>query len=454
VKLKTNIFLLFAFFLLLADTYSQVIVFSDDFSDYTDPAWTTSGNLNGSAWDVYRSGVDFGARRNDTPIQMELSNDVSGAANASGYALVNTSTAAFTSPYNTILGNGGFVSWTFNMRQIRTDPSGFDSGNYGVAFILAGESATDNMTGNGYAVVLGQGGGTDPVRLVKYSAGIFGNGSITNIISSSTAGLADFGLEHLSVKVTFNPCNGGTWELFLRNDGTSFMDPLSGTLVSQGTATDNTYTGTALNMMAAYWQGSTVANQTAFFSTVSVSVTAIPGITPGVNPVVCSGLTSANLPYTAPVGSPNQYSINWNPAAEAEGFVDVIAMPLPASPIVLTIPGGAIPAMYNGELTVINSTTMCESDPYPIMVTINALPVVSCPPNITVCSDLPSFALTGGTPSGGTYSGPGVTAGMFNPATAPAGDNVITYLFQHLHLYDHQQHCPGSRRRQLRPALR
>ncbi len=427
MKLKTLLFLSFAFFLLLADTVSQV--FSDDFSQDTDPAWTTSGNINLSAWDLYSSGVDWGARRNSSPEQLEITNDASASANAVGYGLVTTASSNFPAPYSTVLNSGGIVTWTFNMRQTETNPGGFNSGNYGVAFILAGETATNNTTGTGYAVVLGQPGITDPVRLVKYSGGLSLNSNLTNIVQS-TGSLGSIGNQYLSIKVTYNPCLGGVWELFLRNDGaSSFADPLTGTLVSQGAATDNTYTGSALNMMAAYWQGSTGANKLAFFDNVTVAVTEIPSATIGANPSVCSGIISANLPYTAPVGSPNQYSINWNPAAEAEGFVDVTAMPLPSSPIVLTVPGGAIPAMYNGELTVINSTTGCTSVAYPISVTINALPAVACPPDITVCSNLPAFALTGGTPSGGTYSGPGVTGGMFNPATAPAGANVITYSY-------------------------
>ena len=409
--------------------YSQVIVFSDDFTDNTDPAWTATGNLNGSAWNVYRPGADWGARRNDAPAQLELSNDISATGNVNGYALVSTPTADFTSPYNTTLANGGVVTWTFNMRQIRTDPSGFDVANYGVAFILAADDASTNSTGNGYAVVLGQGGTIDPVRLVRYSAGITGNSSVTNIIASNTAGLTDFGLEHLSVKVTFNPCNGGTWEFFLRNDGTSFMDPLSGTLVSQGTATDNTFTGSALGMMAAYWQGSTGAAQTAFFNNVTVSVTPPPSATIGANPSVCAGITTANLTYTAATGTPDKYSINFDPAAELEGFVDVNLANLPASPIPLTIPGGAVPDVYNGSLTLTNSLTGCTSVAYPITVTINALPTVTCPGNATYCSNDPAFTLTGGSPTGGSYSGTGVSAGMFNPATANPGINVITYSY-------------------------
>lgn len=56
-------------------------------------------------------------------------------------------------------------------------------------------------------------------------------------------------------------------------------------------------------------------------------------------------------------------------------------------------------------------------------------------PNVTlasfndVCISAPSFALNGGTPSGGTYSGTGVNSGQFSPATAGAGTHFITYTY-------------------------
>ena len=114
-------------------------------------------------------------------------------------------------------------------------------------------------------------------------------------------------------------------------------------------------------MMAAYWQGSTAANQTAFFDNVTVEVNEKPSATIGSNPIVCSGTTMANLSYSGAMGSPNQFKINWNPAAEAEGFVDVPPTALPASPIMLTIPGGAIPGTYNADLTLINTCLLYTS---------------------------------------------------------------------------------------------
>ncbi|MFI5149773.1 MAG: PKD domain-containing protein [Bacteroidia bacterium] len=45
------------------------------------------------------------------------------------------------------------------------------------------------------------------------------------------------------------------------------------------------------------------------------------------------------------------------------------------------------------------------------------------------CVNAAAVALTGGTPTGGTYSGPGVSAGMFNPATAGVGTHTILYTY-------------------------
>lgn len=258
--------------------FAQTTVFSDDFSTNQSTTWTTSGQIGSSAFSLSSSGVDWGARRNISPAQLELTNDASGTANVAGWVFAYTATSGFASPYNaTLASNTGLVTWYINLRQIRADPAGFGSGNYGVAFILAGSSTTTNNSGTGYALALGQSLTTDPLRLVKYSAGI---STSTNVITSNTTGLTDFGINYLSVKITYNP-SSDVWEMFLRDDGTSaFLDPMSGTLTSQGTAVDNTYTLTSLGYMGGYWQGSTGANQTAYFDNLSVQVTPTIGNVP------------------------------------------------------------------------------------------------------------------------------------------------------------------------------
>jgi hypothetical protein len=262
---------LFWVLLLSGKVEAQTTVFTDDFNTDQSATYTTSGTIGASAWSVTRSGADFGARRNTSPAQLELTNDADATPNANGWVLVSTASSSFTSPYDTILNsNPGLVTWTFNMRQVRPDPAGFASGSYGVAFILAGTSNTNNNTGSGYAVVLGQSGTTDAIRLSRYSGGF--QGTLTNLIVSNTAGLADFGAEYLSIKVTYTPATE-TWELLLRNDGTSaFADPAAGTLTSQGIIVDSTSTGSSLPLMGAWWQGATATNQPAFFDNATVTV--------------------------------------------------------------------------------------------------------------------------------------------------------------------------------------
>ncbi|MBK8340480.1 MAG: T9SS type A sorting domain-containing protein [Flavobacteriales bacterium] len=71
----------------------------------------------------------------------------------------------------------------------------------------------------------------------------------------------------------------------------------------------------------------------------------------------------------------------------------------------------------------------CTNTPCTFQITVNALPVVTCPSNSAVCIDVPAFALTGGSPVGGTYSGTGVSGGNFDPAVAGAGAHTITYSY-------------------------
>lgn len=64
-------------------------------------------------------------------------------------------------------------------------------------------------------------------------------------------------------------------------------------------------------------------------------------------------------------------------------------------------------------------------------MTVNALPVVTLTlADNASCIDEAAFALAGGSPVGGTYSGSGVTAGNFDPANAGgAGSKTITYTY-------------------------
>jgi hypothetical protein len=79
-------------------------------------------------------------------------------------------------------------------------------------------------------------------------------------------------------------------------------------------------------------------------------------------------------------------------------------------------------------VTVTNTNGCSAADT--INITINPVPNAALTLNpSSVCINWAAYALTGGTPSGGTYSGTGVSAGMFNPGAAGAGTWPITYTY-------------------------
>jgi len=81
----------------------------------------------------------------------------------------------------------------------------------------------------------------------------------------------------------------------------------------------------------------------------------------------------------------------------------------------------AITYNYTGGSGCINS---CQ-----FSVTVNALPLVTCPADFAVCVNADSVLLSGGTPSGGSYSGTGISGDYFLPWIASAGNHIITYTY-------------------------
>lgn len=85
------------------------------------------------------------------------------------------------------------------------------------------------------------------------------------------------------------------------------------------------------------------------------------------------------------------------------------------------LPAGSITLTYT--YTDANSCSGTATSTF----TLNEAPTATLGTFTEVCMQSPAFGLTGGLPAGGTYSGAGVTGGNFNPATAGAGTQIITY---------------------------
>jgi gliding motility-associated-like protein len=92
---------------------------------------------------------------------------------------------------------------------------------------------------------------------------------------------------------------------------------------------------------------------------------------------------------------------------------------------------------FNPQITGLGSHTInyvftspegC-SDTIDVVVNVTPLPLVDFPNPSGVCSNDTPFILNNGNPSGGTYSGNGVSNNTFNPSTAGAGTYQLTYTF-------------------------
>lgn len=62
-------------------------------------------------------------------------------------------------------------------------------------------------------------------------------------------------------------------------------------------------------------------------------------------------------------------------------------------------------------------------------IVVNNLPIVSFSPLADICLNASPITVTGGSPAGGTYSGPGVSGTTFIPTTPGLGSHVLTYTY-------------------------
>jgi hypothetical protein len=80
-------------------------------------------------------------------------------------------------------------------------------------------------------------------------------------------------------------------------------------------------------------------------------------------------------------------------------------------------------------VTGTNTITNC-SDTGLVTITVNQLPVVTAVvPQASVCIDDASFTIPGGSPAGGSWSGPGVGANIFSPLSAGLGTHTLVYTY-------------------------
>lgn len=179
--------------------------------------------------------------------------------------------------------------------------------------------------------------------------------------------------------------------------GYSYMWSSGGSSATETGLTAGTYTCTV-----------TDANGCTITQTATITQPAPFDVTTAVTNASQCGGTDGAIDVTVVGGTPG-YTYLWSNGPTTQDLTG-----LSAGTYALTITDA------NGCTTQI--TEVCDNPPNPnVTFTVN---------QDTVCqsTQIP-FALSGGTPAGGVYSGPGVTAGVFDPAQASIGFNVIAYAY-------------------------
>ncbi|TGE22697.1 T9SS type A sorting domain-containing protein [Hymenobacter metallicola] len=227
--------------------------------------------------------------------------------------------------------NAGQLTWAWNMQQSRPNPSGFLNNNYGVAFVLAG--STENLlTGNGYAVVYGNGGASDSLRLVRYTGGLSGNTNLKTLVAVAVPANPTTG-PFSTVRVTYS-AEENTWTLEQTANTTSFDDPTTATFTRVGSRSDDTYTGVALPYIGCFWNHATTATEAAVFDNIYVTApcTQDPEPTQAGTASGATGITStsATLNWTTGNGSGRLVVVR-GPGASTALPSDGVTYPVSAS---------------------------------------------------------------------------------------------------------------------------
>jgi hypothetical protein len=313
-------------------------------------------------------------------------------------------------------------------------------------------------------------GGTNPT-----ASGLTANGYTCTITDNNgcttTSSVNITAPTPLVPNITSTPinCNGGSSSITITASGGTPAYSGTGTVV----ASAGTYT---YNIVDAHGCSAPA----------SVTITQPSPISPGVvtTNVSCNGNTdgAVNLTVSGGVGP---YTFNWNsgtyttedlsglsPGTYVGAITDasncvnnvtvVITQPavLTASVISTTNPSGCGTMDGSIDITVSGGTTSytyvwstsaptqdlntvgpgtysCAiTDAHGCTATVNSTLTGPTPPTVTfslpidtLCSNWGAYTLSGGSPSGGTFTGTAVASGMFDPAAAGAGTHVITYSY-------------------------
>jgi PKD repeat protein len=242
--------------------------------------------------------------------------------------------------------------------------------------------------------------------------------TVTNSIGTNTSNQTNYiTVNAAPTAPTTTPANRcGTGIVSLgatSSDGTLswFAAATGGTALGTGA----TFTTPSISTTTTYYVSSTASGCTSARTPVVATINPTPTVTNPGNKTACLGSAVAAISFA---GSSSSSTYAWTNSNTGLG---------------LAASGNGNIASFTptttGTTTVSVTPTLngCPGTAVTFTITVNPLPTVTLANFTTVCDTDGSFALTGGTPTGGSYSGTGVTNNNFNPSTAGAGTYTITY---------------------------
>lgn len=136
----------------------------------------------------------------------------------------------------------------------------------------------------------------------------------------------------------------------------------------------------------------------------------------GLDRTLCQYESSVIGGSPSAAGGSTPYTYAWLPATDLDD-------PSIANPTLIPTTAGTV----TYTLTVTDNVGTVATDQ--IVVTVNPTPTATLDPFGSYCISADPFQLTTGTPTGGTYSGPGVSGTTFTPSDAGVGTHSISYTF-------------------------
>ena len=272
-------------------------------------------------------------------------------------------------------------------------------------------------------------GGTPSTSTIQNPTVTYSTAGTYNVVlTASNAAGSNTSTQNNYITINQTPSISGTTPGSRCGQGTVNLSATAstGTISWYSTATGGTalatgasFTTPSINANTTYYaevsSNGCISNRVAVLATVDV----VPTVTAPSSQNICLGNPTAAINFN---GNNANSVYNWVNSNAALGLAlsgtGTIASFVPSATGTMTI-------------TVTPTLNNCSGTPQSFAINVNPIPTVTLDLTSigTPCVTDPSFALAGGAPTGGVYSGVGVNSGNFNPANAGVGTQTITYTY-------------------------